>query len=97
MQHVYTTVLKLFSSNQRVAVVIMPCSALLCGAQECSCLWLLHLFLWLLQAIPRINSQGQLFGAVYKVASERQLRTEDSATGGPAVTVERMQYIEEKH
>lgn len=45
------------------------------------------------QAIPRINSQGQLFGAVYKVASEQQLKTEDS--GGPAVTVERMQYIEE--
>jgi len=51
----------------------------------------------LLQAIPRINSQGQLFGAVYKVASERQLKTEDSANGGPAVTVERMQYIEERH
>jgi hypothetical protein len=46
-----------------------------------------------IKAIPRINSQGQLFGAVYKVASEQQLKTEDS--GGPAVTVERMQYIEE--
>lgn len=38
-----------------------------------------------------------MFGAVYKVASERQLKTEDSANGGPAVTVERMQYIEERH
>lgn len=46
-----------------------------------------------LQAIPRINSQGQLFGAVYKVASEQQLKTDE----GPAVTVERMQYIEEGH
>lgn len=46
------------------------------------------------QAIPRINSQGQLFGAVYKVASEQQLKGEESGQG-PAVTVERMQYIEE--
>lgn len=46
------------------------------------------------QAIPRINSQGQLFGAVYKVASEQQLKGEDSGQG-PAVAVERMQYIEE--
>lgn len=46
------------------------------------------------QAIPRINSQGQLFGAVYKVASEASLKMEDSGQG-PTVTVERMQYIEE--
>jgi hypothetical protein len=48
------------------------------------------------QAIPRINSQGQLFGAVYKVASEASIKAEDSGQG-PAVTVERMQYIEEGH
>lgn len=47
-----------------------------------------------IKAIPRINSQGQLFGAVYKVASEQQLKGEESGQG-PAVAVERMQYIEE--
>jgi hypothetical protein len=55
---------------------------------------LLYCCALLVQAIPRINSQGQLFGAVYKVASEQQLKGEESGQG-PAVAVERMQYIEE--
>lgn len=68
----------------------MEVNRLTCAACAAVCTSLLFACV---QAIPRINSQGQLFGAVYKVASEQQLKTEDS--GGPAVTVERMQYIEE--
>lgn len=50
--------------------------------------------LMLMQAIPRINSKGQLFGAVYKVASVKQLPTETVENGNARVTVERRQYLE---
>lgn len=46
------------------------------------------------KAIPRINSKGQLFGAVYKVASVKQLPTETVEVESARVTAERMQYLE---
>jgi hypothetical protein len=48
------------------------------------------------RAIPRINSKGQLFGAVYKVASTQQIvmETVEVNDNGARVTVERMQYLE---
>lgn len=47
----------------------------------------------MLQAIPRINSRGQLFGAVYKVASMREV-VETVEVPVPPPKAEKMQFLE---
>jgi hypothetical protein len=46
------------------------------------------------QAIPRINSRGQLFGAVYKVASMKQVVETVEVQAPPKA--EKMQYLEDQ-